>query len=82
MVKTYRIDRTFVDADGVRWIIDYKSTTHFEDDVVEFIDQQIEDRAYKKQLERYARAFQQIESRKIKLGIYFPLLKQWREWAY
>ena len=81
-INHHRIDRTFVDADGVRWIIDYKSTTHFEDDVVEFIDQQIEDRAYKKQLERYARAFQQIESRKIKLGIYFPLLKQWREWAY
>ncbi len=79
-VKHHRIDRTFIDKDDVRWIIDYKSTTHFESDVDAFIDLQIEERGYRAQLERYANAFKQLENRKIKLGIYFPLLKQWREW--
>ena len=81
-IKQYRIDRTFVDSDNVRWIIDYKSTTHFEDDVEKFVDQQLQERGYKSQLNGYAQAFKQLEDRPIKLAIYFPLLTQWREWTY
>ncbi len=81
-VQHHRIDRTFVDKQDTRWIIDYKSTTHFESDVNAFIDQQIEERGYKQQLMRYANALSQLENNPIKIGLYFPLLKQWREWAY
>ena len=81
-IQHHRIDRTFVDKDGTRWIIDYKSTTHFDSDVEAFIDQQIQERGYKDQLMRYANAFSQLEERNIKTGLYFPLLKQWREWVY
>lgn len=80
-LKTWRIDRTFVDADNVRWIIDYKSTVHWDDDVDTFIDSQIEER-HRPQLENYGRLFDQIENRKICLGVYFPLLQQWRAWEY
>ena len=81
-ILNFRIDRTFIDKTGIRWIIDYKSTTHFEPDVDEFIDQQIDERGYKYQLESYARAFSRLESNPIKLGVYFPLLKQWRTWRF
>ncbi len=81
-ISQHRIDRTFIDQENTRWIIDYKSTTHFDDDVREFVDQQMIERGYKQQLERYAQAFSQLENRPIKMAIYFPLLQQWREWAY
>ena len=81
-ISQHRIDRTFIDQENTRWIIDYKSTTHFDDDVDEFVDQQLIERGYKQQLERYAHAFSQLETRPIKMGIYFPLLQQWREWEY
>jgi ATP-dependent helicase/nuclease subunit A len=82
LVQNHRIDRTFVDKEGVRWIIDYKSTTHFDDDVDAFVDEQLLERGYVEQLNRYAKAFSYIENRPIKLGVYFPLLSQWREWDY
>ena len=81
-INQHRIDRTFIDNENIRWIIDYKSTAHFDDDVEVFVDQQLEERGYKKQLERYAQAFSQLENRPIKMGIYFPLLQQWREWSH
>ena len=31
-------------------------------------------------LERYARLFARIETRPLRLGLYFPLLNGWREW--
>lgn len=82
IVQNYRLDRTFLDEQGTRWIIDYKSTTHFDDDVEQFVDQQIADREYADQLNRYALAFSRLENTPIKLGLYFPLLTQWREWEY
>lgn len=80
-VKNYRIDRTFVDENGVRWIVDYKSTTTFEEDVEQFVEQQVEER-HKKQLEKYGELFKKLEDRPIKLAVYFPLLSQLREWSY
>ena len=37
---------------------------------------------YRAQLENYAEAIQRIDSRPIRLGLYFPLLRAWREWAF
>ncbi|HEY6280908.1 MAG TPA: UvrD-helicase domain-containing protein [Burkholderiales bacterium] len=73
------IDRTFVDENGVRWIVDYKTGTHEGGDLEEFLDREKE--RYRKQLEQYAALMKMLDKREIKLGLYFPLLKGWREWV-
>ena len=72
------LDRTFIDRDGVRWIVDYKTGVHEGGDLDVFLDRERE--RYQRQLERYAALLARVESRPIRLGLYFPLLKGWREW--
>lgn len=74
------IDRTFIDATGTRWIIDYKTGIHEGGAIDEFLYR--EQQRYRPQLERYAAILQKMENRRIRLGIYFPLLGEWREWLY
>lgn len=72
------IDRTFMDADGVRWIVDFKTSTHEGGALDAFLDQEVA--RYRLQLQRYARlmrAFKPGET--VKAALYFPLLRQWRE---
>ncbi len=80
-VKKYFIDRTFVDENDIRWIVDYKSTDTKNDDIDTFIDQQIAER-HRDQLEKYGELMSNIESRPIKLAIYFPVLGKLRSWDY
>jgi ATP-dependent helicase/nuclease subunit A len=70
------VDRTFIDHDGKRWIVDYKSSGHEGTDVEGFLDR--EQQRYREQLERYAEALAQ--GKPAMLGLYFPLLAGWREW--
>ncbi len=73
-----RIDRTFVDRTGVRWIVDWKTSAHEGGDREEFLDRELE--RYRGQLERYARALRLMEpGRTLRVGLYFPLLDAWRE---
>ena len=78
------IDRTFVDDDNVRWIIDFKTGGHEGADVDAFLDN--ERKRYAAQLETYATILSamQVASKvkTIKLGLYFPMLKGWREWEW
>ncbi len=74
------IDRTFVDESGVRWIVDYKTGTHEGGDLEEFLDREQE--RYRAQLERYAALMRMLDNREIRMGLYFPLLKGWREWGF
>ncbi|MGH9967318.1 MAG: PD-(D/E)XK nuclease family protein [Pyrinomonadaceae bacterium] len=74
-----RIDRTFVDENGARWIIDYKTGTHEGGAREEFLDREQE--RYREQLERYAALMHMLDNRPVKLGLYFPLLKGSREWS-
>ncbi|MDH3282968.1 MAG: PD-(D/E)XK nuclease family protein, partial [Gammaproteobacteria bacterium] len=74
------IDRTFIDANGVRWIIDYKTSSHEGGGRELFLDREVE--RYRAQLETYAEALGADEARPIRLGLYFPLLSGWREWDY
>ena len=72
------IDRTFVDADGVRWIIDYKTGRHEGGDVEGFLDQEQE--RYRLQLAAYAAAFRALEDRPVRTALYYPLVAGgWRE---
>ncbi len=72
------IDRTFNDSTGIRWIIDYKTSSHEGSDIQNFLN--CEQIRYQEQLNCYAKMMRQIDSRPIKLGIYLPLIKGWREW--
>ncbi len=73
------IDRTFIDENGVRWIIDYKTSAHEGTGRENFLEQEKE--RYREQLERYARLMLQRDDRPIRLGLYFPLLSEWLEWS-
>jgi ATP-dependent exoDNAse (exonuclease V) beta subunit len=73
------IDRTFVDEAGVRWVIDYKSSSHEGAGLEEFLDRERE--RYRPQLERYAQLLRGLGDGPIRLGLYFPLLSAWREWT-
>jgi hypothetical protein len=72
------LDRTFVDDQGVRWIIDYKTSAHEGTGRDAFLDSERE--RYRAQLDRYARLMARIDARPVRLGLYFPLLNGWREW--
>jgi ATP-dependent exoDNAse (exonuclease V) beta subunit len=74
------IDRSFVDADGVRWIVDYKSGRHEGGNPEAFLDR--EQFRYREQLERYARLMSAMDERPIRLGLYFPAMGGWREWEF
>ena len=69
------IDRMFVDADGKRWIVDYKTSAHEGAGLEEFLDLQLE--RYARQLGGYSAAF---AGEDVSLGLYFPLVKGWRQW--
>jgi ATP-dependent exoDNAse (exonuclease V) beta subunit len=77
-VVTNILDRTFVDADGTRWIVDYKTGAHTGGGREEFLDR--EQLRYAPQLARYAKLIARLDSRPVKLGLYFPMLPGWREW--
>jgi ATP-dependent helicase/nuclease subunit A len=74
------IDRLFRDADGRRWIVDYKTSSHEGADIEGFLDRERE--RYAAQLARYAEAVPRApgDAGRVMLGLYFPLLAGWREW--
>jgi ATP-dependent helicase/nuclease subunit A len=73
------IDRTFVDEQGTRWIVDYKTSSHEGAGLEEFLDR--EQQRYSQQLERYAALVRHLGPEPIRLGLYFPLLSAWRDWS-
>ena len=72
------LDRSFVDAEGTRWIVDFKLSRHEGAGRETFLDNERE--RYRAQLEAYAKVMRKLEARRIRLGLYFPLLGGWREW--
>ena len=76
---TARVDRTFVDTNGVRWIIDFKTGAHAGGHLEAFLDNERE--RYRQQMSRYAALFAQLDARPVRMGLYFPLLGGWREYT-
>jgi ATP-dependent helicase/nuclease subunit A len=72
------IDRTFIDGEGVRWIIDYKTSFYDGTDLEKFLAAEHAD--YAEKMHWYHHAMREMGERSIKLGLYFPLLSAWREW--
>ncbi len=72
-LRTLVIDRTFFDR-GERWIVDYKTSSHEGAGLDAFLESERE--RYAPQLARYAKALGVA-----RLGLYFPMLRAWKEWA-
>lgn len=71
-VRHFQVDRTFVDSEGIRWVIDFKTSG------AEDIDAELA--RYASQLETYAKLLRQIDGNETRAGLYFPLAGVWREW--
>jgi len=71
-LRTLVIDRTFFEH-GKRWVVDYKTSSHEGAGLGDFLER--ERGRYAPQLARYARALGSA-----KLGLYFPMLRAWKEW--
>ena len=74
------VDRMFRGEDGRLWVIDYKTSEHEGGRLDRFLDE--EQRRYRPQLESYAALLVRMAPEPIALGLYFPLLDEWREWIY
>jgi ATP-dependent helicase/nuclease subunit A len=72
-------DRSFIDEQGTRWVIDYKISEHSGGGREAFLDLQVE--RYRSQLERYAMLARRLGPEPVRVALYFPLLRAWREWA-
>ncbi len=78
------LDRTFV-ADGVRWIVDYKTSSH-EGGTEQEKDAYVDGRQkhYRPQLDRYARLIRRLlpdECLPVRCLLFFPLLQRERSWG-
>jgi len=72
------IDRTFVDEQGRRWVVDFKTSTHEGGGLDAFLATEAE--RYRPQLQRYAQLMALLEpTQEIHAALYFPLLRAWRE---
>jgi ATP-dependent exoDNAse (exonuclease V) beta subunit len=71
------IDRTFVDADGTRWVVDFKTSPHEGGDREAFLDEEV--KRYRGQLQRYAHFARGLGPQPVRAGLYYPLLSAWRE---
>ena len=76
-VRQLVIDRSFVDVDGTRWIIDYKTSTHGGGALEDFLAREVE--RYAMQLTRYASVVRRLGPEPVRTALYFPVLGAWRE---
>jgi ATP-dependent helicase/nuclease subunit A len=73
------IDRSFVDRDGTRWVIDFKTSRHEGGGLDAFLTQELE--RYRSQLETYVALARGLGPNPVRAGLYFPLVGAFRELA-
>src|SRR5262249_24982299 len=66
------IDGSFVDRDGTRWVIDFKTSRHEGGGLETFLEQEMN--RYRPQLETYVALARGLGSNPVRAGLYFPLL--------
>ena len=71
------IDRCFIDSEGIRWVIDFKTSLHEGGGLEEFIEREV--KRYRGQLGAYAALARGLGSEPVRVGLYFPLLGVFRE---
>ncbi|MBI1733026.1 MAG: UvrD-helicase domain-containing protein [Gammaproteobacteria bacterium] len=69
------IDRTFLDREGTRWIIDYKTGRHEGADRDAFLARELE--RYSEPLSRYRSLLTGVFPQPVRTALYFPLLRGW-----
>ncbi|MBS0387904.1 MAG: UvrD-helicase domain-containing protein, partial [Proteobacteria bacterium] len=73
------VDRLLVEPDGVRWIVDYKTSSHEGGELEQFLAQEAE--RYRPQLQRYVQLARAWAPGAVRAALYFPLLGVFREVA-
>ena len=71
------IDRSFVDRDGTRWVIDFKTSRHEGSGLEAFLDEEM--KRYRGQLETYVALARGLGPHPVRAGLYFPLLSAFCE---
>jgi len=71
------IDRSFVDEHGIRWVIDYKTSSHAGGDTEAFLHQQLE--RYRAQLTNHSQLARALGPEPVRAALYLPLLGAFRE---
>jgi len=70
--KELRLDRSFIDADGQRWVVDYKTSQPGEEGLENFV--QRECAKYREQLQSYRQALEALDDKPVQAALYFPML--------
>jgi ATP-dependent helicase/nuclease subunit A len=73
------VDRTFVDQSGVRWVVDYKTSSCPDNTPLDrFLDQEAD--RYRSQLKLYATLLLSLDTvTKLSCGLFFPMHDSWIE---
>jgi ATP-dependent exoDNAse (exonuclease V) beta subunit len=71
------IDRAFVDANGTRWVIDFKTSRHEGAGRAAFLDEEVT--RYRAQLDTYVELARALGPQPVRAALYFPLLQAFRE---
>jgi ATP-dependent helicase/nuclease subunit A len=71
------IDRSFIDASGARWVIDYKTSRHEGGDLEGFLAQEME--RYRPQLVDYRSLAARLGPEPVRAALYFPLIGAFTE---
>jgi len=71
------VDRLLIDAQGERWLVDYKTSSHEGSNLEEFLAREAE--RYGPQLQRYASLVAGVAPGPVRAALYFPLLGEFRE---
>jgi ATP-dependent helicase/nuclease subunit A len=76
-LRSVVIDRSFVDRDGSRWVVDFKTSTHSGGGLDDFLQSELQ--RYRGQLQLYQELAQRTGPEPVRAALYFPLLGEFRE---
>ena len=68
------LDRVRIDAEGVHWVVDYKTSTHEGGNLQSFLDAEI--LRYTPQLKKYETLYRAYAKVDVRCALYFPLLQE------
>jgi len=71
------IDRSFIDEKGVRWVIDFKTSSHAGGDIEAFLASELE--RYRPQLSTHSQLARALGPEPVRAALYLPLLGAFRE---
>lgn len=71
------IDCVIVDDQDEHWLIDYKTSSHEGGGRSQFLESEVE--RYTPQMRRYRRIYKDFTGAEPRLGLYFPMLREFRE---